>query len=188
MAIQVGYARVSTLDQNLDGQTEELRLAGAERIYSEYASGSYDERPELAACLKRLEAGDTLIVVGIDRLGRSVSHLVQTVNDLKCRGIHLRSLREQFDTHTAAGELVFTVLGAMAQFERRLISERTHAGLARARAAGRTGGRPSVMTPDRLQLVHQLHDQGLSTARIAQVIGVSKATVARHLTRAGTAT
>ncbi len=181
MVMQVGYARVSTLDQNLDGQTEQLRQAGAERIYSEYASGSYDARPELSACLARLEVGDTLIVVGIDRLGRSVSHLVQTVNDLKQRGIHLRSLREQFDTHTAAGELVFTVLGAMAQFERRLISERTHAGLSRARDAGRTGGRPSIMTADRLQLIHQLHDQGLSSGQIAKVIGVSKATVARHL-------
>src|SRR5690625_1486255 len=138
----VAYARVSTIEQNPDLQVDALQQAGAVRIFTDHASGTTTARPELTRYLDHLDAGDTLMVWRIDRLGRSVADLVQIVNDLSTRAIEFRSLTEGFDTSTAGGELVFHIFAAVAQMERRLIQERTKAGLNAARARGRVGGRP----------------------------------------------
>jgi DNA invertase Pin-like site-specific DNA recombinase len=150
----VGYARVSKADgsQTTDPQRDALLEAGVddERLYEDRASGRRDDRPGLAECLKSLRDGDTLVVWKLDRLGRDLHHLVNTVHDLTARGIGMRVLTGQgaaIETTTAAGKLVFGIFAALAEFEREMISERTIAGLASARARGRTGGRPFTMTP-----------------------------------------
>lgn len=183
MAI-VGYARVSTLEQNPDLQTDALTAAGAVRIFTDYSSGATQARPQLRACLDSVRAGDVLAVWRIDRLGRSVPDLVEIVNSLAVRGVQFRSLTEAIDTTTAGGELVFTVFAAVAQMERRLISERTRAGLAAARARGRAGGRPTVMTPARLELARQMRADKATLDDIAATLGVGRTTVARALTAA----
>lgn len=177
----VGYARVSTTEQNIENQLDQLHAAGAERIYSEQGSGIRDDRPQLAACLSELEAGDTLLVVALDRLGRSANHLVQTLDNLRERGIGLRSLRESLDTSTPAGQLVYRIFAAVAEFERDRLVERTQVGLRRARAEGRVGGRPSVMTARRIRIMEDLAADGSTVTEIANTLGVSKATVSRHL-------
>ncbi len=146
MAELFGYARVSTADQNPDLQLDALRAAGCSRIFIDYASGAKTARPELARALDHLRAGDTLIVWKLDRLGRSLPHLVETVKALSDRDVGLRSLQDPIDTTTPGGRLVFHVFAAMAEFERDLIRERTNAGLAAARARGRVGGRPPALT------------------------------------------
>ena len=143
-----GYARVSTLDQNPDLQLDALRAAGCERIFEDRASGARADRPGLARALDWLREGDALVVWRLDRLGRSLPQLVATVRQLEERGFGFRSLTEGIDTTTASGTLVFHVFGALAQFERDLVGERTLAGLAAARERGRTGGRPSKLTPE----------------------------------------
>ncbi len=155
----VGYARVSKADgsQTTDPQRDALLEAGVddERLYEDRATGRRDDRPGLAACLKSLRAGDTLVVWKLDRLGRDLHHLVNTVHDLTARGIGLKVLTGQgaaIDTTTAAGKLVFGIFAALAEFQRELLSERTIAGLASARARGRTGGRPFTMTPAKVRL------------------------------------
>src|SRR5215210_2833844 len=130
----IGYARVSTLDQTLALQQDALTAAGCEQLYTDTVSGSVTERPGLAQALSHLRAGDTLVVWRLDRLGRSLVHLIDTITDLQQRGIHFKSLQEQLDTMTSGGKLVFHVFGALAEFERDLIRERTRAGLAAARA------------------------------------------------------
>lgn len=140
----LGYARVSTAHQNLDMQVTALKAAGARRIWAEYMSGGRDDRPELAALLDYARAGDVLAVWRLDRLGRSLPHLLSVVADLETRGIELRSLTETIYTATAGGRLVFHVFAAVAQFERALASERSAAGVAAARAAGRPPGRPKL--------------------------------------------
>lgn len=154
----VGYMRVSKADgsQTLDLQRDALVAAGVEpaRLYEDHASGSKDDRHGLAACLKALRDGDTLVIWKLDRLGRNLHHLVNTVHDLTARGVGLKVLTGQgaaIDTTTAAGKLVFGIFAALAEFERELISERTVAGLASARARGRKGGRPYKMTPSTLR-------------------------------------
>ena len=137
----IGYARVSTDDQNLDLQKDALNKVGCQVIYEEAASGKNSERPELDQCLKALRSGDTLVVWRLDRLGRSLRDLVQIVGDLEKRGIAFESLMEKIETGSAAGRLVFHVFAALAEFERNLIRERTRAGLAAARARGRKGGK-----------------------------------------------
>jgi DNA invertase Pin-like site-specific DNA recombinase len=146
----VGNARVSTADQTTDPQTDALIAAGCERIFVETASGALRERPQLAACLDYLRRGDVLVVAKLDRLGRSIGHLIETVTALDECGIGLRSLGEEVDTTTPAGRLLLHVLGAIAQFERDLIIDRTRAGLAAAKARRRTGGRPPAVTEDNL--------------------------------------
>jgi DNA invertase Pin-like site-specific DNA recombinase len=182
VGVLLGYARVSTGEQELGLQHDALTAAGCARIFSDTASGALDERPELARLLDHLREGDTLIVWRLDRLGRSLRHLIDTVSKLAEHGVGFRSLHESIDTTTPGGRLVFHVFAALAEFERELIRERTNAGLAAARARGRKGGRPSVMTPDKLAMAREMYASGEHTvAAIAAVLGVSRASVYRHL-------
>jgi DNA invertase Pin-like site-specific DNA recombinase len=179
----LGYARVSTTDQHPHLQVDALERAGCYRVFTETASGATSDRPVLAQVLDQLRPGDTLVVWKLDRLGRSLRHLVDTVSGLAERGIGFRSLQEAVDTTTPGGKLVFHVFAALAEFERDLVRERTSAGLAAARARGRRGGRPSVMTAHKLQVARELYASGQYTvAAIAKTLGVSRASVYRHLT------
>jgi DNA invertase Pin-like site-specific DNA recombinase len=165
----LGYTRVSTVDQNPDLQIDELTAAGCHRVFVERASGARTDRPQLAEVLDRLRPGDTLVVWRLDRLARSLRELIEVVTTLEERGVGLRSLHEQLDTTSPGGKLVFHLFGALAEFERDLIRERTQAGLAAARARARNGGRPTVMTPRKIARAHELYGQGnLTVAEIAQ--------------------
>jgi DNA invertase Pin-like site-specific DNA recombinase len=178
----VGYARVSTTEQDAALQRDALEAAGCERIFEDKASGAKTERPQLAAALEYLREGDTLVVWRLDRLGRSLPHLIETVNGLAERGIQFRSLHDSIDTSNASGRLIFHIMGALAEFERDLIRERTRAGLAAARARGRKGGRKSVMTAHKLATAKQLAEAGdMTMAEVADTVGVSRATLYRHL-------
>jgi DNA invertase Pin-like site-specific DNA recombinase len=180
----LGYARVSTADQHSDLQLDALKAAGCYRIFADTASGALDERPELAKVLDQLRPGDTLVVWKLDRLGRSLRHLIDTITDLQQRDVGFHSLQEQIDTTTAGGKLIFHIFGALAEFERDLVRQRTLAGLAAARARGRAGGRPTSMTPTKLPLARELYDsQEHSLAEIARTLGVSRASIYRHLAR-----
>ena len=184
----VGYARVSTGDQDLQPQLDALRTAGcaSAAIYTDKASGVRGNRPGLDACVEALEPGDTLVVWRLDRLGRSMPHLVGLVEELLGRGIGFRSLSDgAIDTTTASGELMFNIFSSLAQFERRLIQERTRAGLSAARARGRKGGRrpipadhPRVLTAKRLH-----RDRGLSIDQICRTLGISRPTFYRYLAK-----
>jgi DNA invertase Pin-like site-specific DNA recombinase len=179
----LGYARVSTTDQQPHLQVDALERAGCYRVFVETASGIPTDRPVLEQVLDQLRPGDTLVVWKLDRLGRSLRHLVETVTTLAGRGVGFRSLQEQVDTTTPGGKLVFHVFAALAEFERDLIRERTSAGLAAARARGRRGGRPSVMTPHKLRVAQELYASGQYTVTaIAKTLGVSRASIYRHLT------
>jgi DNA invertase Pin-like site-specific DNA recombinase len=181
----LGYARVSTLEQDPALQHDALAAAGCVRVFTDRASGALDERVELARVLDHAREGDTVVVWRLDRLGRSLRHLVDTVTELEQRGVGFRSLSESIDTTTPGGKLVFHIFAALAEFERDLISERTRAGLEAARARGRNGGRPSVMTAEKLRVARELYDaREHTTAQIARVLGVSRATLYRHLTPA----
>ena len=178
----IGYARVSTVDQNPDLQIDALTKAGCGRVFTDKASGALADRPQLTAALDYLRPGDTLVVWKLDRLGRSLRHLVDTVTALQRREVGFRSLRESLDTTTATGRLIFHLFAALAEFERDLIRERTQAGLSAARARGRLGGRKSVMTPEKAAAARQMYEaQKLPVSEIARVIGVSRATLYRHL-------
>ena len=178
----LGYARVSTTDQKPQLQVDALQRAGCYRVFTETASGARTDRPALEKLLDQLRPGDTLVVWKLDRLGRSLRHLVDTITRLADRGIGFRSLQEAIDTTTPGGKLVFHVFAALADFERDLNRERTAAGLAAARARGRRGGRPSVMTAHKLQVAQELHGSGQYTvAAIAKTLGVSRASIYRHL-------
>jgi DNA invertase Pin-like site-specific DNA recombinase len=178
----LGYARVSTVDQNPNLQLDALKEAGCHRIFVDKASGALDERPELTKALDHLRSGDTLAVWKLDRLGRSLRHLIDVVGELQGRGVGLRSLHENIDTTTPGGKLVFHVFGALAEFERDMIRERTVAGLAAARARGRKGGRPSTMTPAKIKIAREMYDSRQHTVEaIAKTIGVSRASIYRHL-------
>jgi DNA invertase Pin-like site-specific DNA recombinase len=184
MSDLLGYARVSTADQRPELQLDALRAAGCARVFVDTASGALDTRPELARALDHLRPGDTLVVWKLDRLGRSLRHLIETLGALEQRGVGFRSLQESLDTTTPGGRLVFHLFGALAEFERDLIRQRTQAGLAAARARGRTGGRPPSMTPTKIALARQLYDARQHTlAEIARTLGVSRASVYRHLGR-----
>jgi len=178
----VGYARVSTTDQNPDLQQDALTAAGCARVFTDTASGALDKRPHLDALLDYLRPGDVLVVWRLDRLGRSVRHLTETVNTLAERGVGFRSLTEGIDTTTPAGKLVFHIFAALAEFEREIIRERTNAGLDAARARGRKGGRRPKMTPGKLDTARQLYDSKEHTMeQIAEIVGVSRARLYRHL-------
>lgn len=179
----LGYARVSTVEQNARLQTDALKSAGCGRVFSDRASGALDERRQLAKLFEQLRPGDTLVVWRLDRLGRSLRHLIDTVNALAERKVGFRSLTENIDTTTSGGKLVFHIFGALAEFERELIGERTRAGLEAARARGRRGGRPTVMTPDKVATARAMYaSKEFTVEAIAQVVGVSRASVYRHLT------
>lgn len=178
----VGYARVSTEDQKLDLQIDALKSAGCERIFSDKISGAQKERPGLKQALNFIRRGDTLVVWKLDRLGRSLKHLIDTVNELNDRGIGFMSLQEGMDTSTPGGKLIFHVFGALAEFEREIIRERTQAGLKAARARGRLGGRPKVMDAATLKMASTLmRDKTMPIKDICKKIGVSRATLYRYL-------
>ena len=177
----VGYARVSTAEQTLALQEDALRAAGCDTIFTDTISGAKAERPGLSAALAYLRPGDALAVWRLDRLGRSLPALIATLAGLEERGIGFRSLTEQLDTTTSGGKLIFHVFGALAEFERDLIRERTRAGLAAARARGRQGGRPKKLaTPTRVALAQALYDdRSHSVAEICQTRGIARATLYR---------
>src|SRR3954466_8929289 len=178
----IGYARVSTLDQTLALQQDALTGTGCEQLYTDTVSGSVTERPGLTQALSHLRAGDTLVVWRLDRLGRSLPHLIETVRPLQERGIAFRSLQEQIDTTTAGGQLIFHVFGALAEFERDLIRERTHAALAAARPRGRLFGRPKVLSPQQVKQLQSLARDELNTVgEICQTLGISRSTYYRYV-------
>jgi DNA invertase Pin-like site-specific DNA recombinase len=179
---KLGYARVSTLDQDPALQHDALITAGCDRIFVDKASGKLASRPALDDLLEQLRPGDAVVVWRLDRLGRSLRHLLETVAGLEQRGVTFVSLMENIDTSTPGGRLVFHLFGALAEFERDLIRERTQAGLAAARARGRTGGRPTVWTADKLRAVKAMQASGgHDVTAMARALGVSRASVYRAL-------
>jgi DNA invertase Pin-like site-specific DNA recombinase len=180
--MKIGYARVSTDDQNLDLQKDALTRAGCERIYEEKASGGNAERIELSACLKSLRKGDTLVCWKLDRLGRSLQDLVRIIDGLRAQGIAFESLTEKIDTSSATGALIFHIFASLAEFERALIRDRTNAGLAAARARGRVGGRPKKLSDKQIEAARILiAAKTLTMEEIAKQYGVSRGTLYRSL-------
>ena len=178
----IGYARVSTDEQNLDLQLSALKQAGCERIYPDKVSGTKATRPGLTEALSHLRKGDTLVVWRLDRLGRSLRHLLDTVNDLQDKGIEFKSITESIDTTTSGGKLVFHIFGALAEFEREIIRERTQAGLSAARARGRLGGRPKALTEKQIQMLNNLAaDRNNSIEDICRTLGISRTTYYRYV-------
>lgn len=171
---EIGYARVSTADQDPALQLDALAKAGCERVFQDKASGGKADRPGLTAALAFVREGDILMVWKLDRLGRSLPHLIETVNALETRGVGFRSLTEAIDTTTPGGRLIFHIFGALGQFERDLIRERTRAGLDAASARGRRGGRKPVVTEEKLRRARTLITQGLTVREAAARIKVSK--------------
>jgi DNA invertase Pin-like site-specific DNA recombinase len=176
----IGYARISTTDQTMALQQDALTAAGCHRIFTDTASGSRTDRPGLAQALSFAREGDTLVVWRLDRLGRSLAHLIQSIKGLHDRGVQFRSLQEQLDTGTSGGKLVFHIFGALAEFESDLIRERTQAGLAAARARGRQGGRRSLSSHKVRQLRTLAADRTNSVAEVCQTLGISRATFYRY--------
>jgi DNA invertase Pin-like site-specific DNA recombinase len=180
--MKVGYARVSTHDQNLSLQKDALQKAGCEKVCHDTASGAKTERPGLQEALDYLREGDSLVVWRLDRLGRSLQHLIETVKQLEERGVGFHSLTESIDTTTSGGRLVFHIFGALAEFERNLIRERTQAGLAAARARGRKGGRPRILDAKKIQLLHKLYkEREHSINEVCEILGISRSTLYEYL-------
>lgn len=180
----LGYARVSTTDQDAALQLDALTAAGCYRVFVDTMSGSLERRPELDKLLDQLRPGDTLVVWRLDRLGRSIRHLIDQLQVLAERGVGFRSLQETIDTTSPGGRLVFHVFAALAEFERDLIRERTNAGLQAARARGRRGGRPPTLSPDQIKAARRMYEQqDMTVAQIGQVLGVSRTTIYRTLSR-----
>lgn len=179
----IGYARVSTHDQNIQLQTDALTKAGCEKIYADQGiSGTKTSRPQLDRMIDTLRAGDTVTVWKLDRLGRSVQDLVALINLLRDRHVQFVSLTEAIDTTTTGGILIFNIFASLAQFERDLIVERTTAGLQAAKARGHKGGRPRKITPSQAKRIRQLHQQGeLSASQIGKIYGVGRTTIYRTL-------
>ena len=182
--MNIGYARVSTDEQNLDSQIDALVKAGCERrhIFTDKVSGTKDQRPGLEDALSHLREGDTLVVWRLDRLGRSLRHLIDTVTSLTEQGIGFKSLQESIDTTTSGGKLVFHIFGALAEFEREIIRERTRAGLDAARSRGRKGGPKHKLTPKQVEIVRQLYqDKSHSLEEICDSFGISRVTLWRYV-------
>ena len=180
--MKIGYARVSTQDQNLDRQLDNLRAAGCERIFNEKMTGTKSDRPELKTMLLTLRAGDVLVIDSFSRLSRSTKDLLELVDKLTGMDVHLVSLKENLDTTTATGKLMLTMLSALSQFERDLIAERTVDGLKAARARGRIGGRPAVGTDkDRKQALAMYRSNAMSNREIAERFGISQSTLSRWI-------
>ncbi|WP_397380705.1 recombinase family protein [Pseudomonas sp.] len=184
----IGYARVSTAEQDTALQADALSKAGCERIFEDVVSGAKADRPGLGAALTYLRDGDVLAVWRLDRLGRSLPHLIETIGTLEARGIGFRSLMENIDTTTAGGRLIFHVFGALGQFERDLIRDRTKAGLTAAAARGRKGGRKPVITTDKLQQARTHIANGLNVREAATRLKVSKTSLYAALQSTRTAT
>lgn len=181
---RLGYARVSTIEQDPALQQDALLAAGCQRIFVDKASGKLESRPALDDLLGQARPGDAVVVWRLDRLGRSLRHLLETVTALEARGVAFISLTENIDTSTPGGRLVFHLFGALAEFERDIIRERTTAGLAAARARGRVGGRPTVWTEDKLRAAIAMQSSGQhDVSSIARALGVSRASVYRALAR-----
>lgn len=182
----VGYARVSTQEQTLDLQLDALKKAGCERIFTDTISGAKQERRGLAEALEFMRAGDTIVVWRLDRLGRSLKHLIEVVTGLHERRVGFNSLTEQIDTTTSGGKLIFHVFGALAEFERDLVRERTQAGLQAARARGRQGGRPRRLDEKKIKLMQALYaDKNNSVEDILSTLKISKSTLYRYVKRMG---
>jgi DNA invertase Pin-like site-specific DNA recombinase len=178
----IGYARVSTQDQTLDLQKDALRQAGCERIFTDTASGAKAERVGLDEALSYVRPGDTIVVWRLDRLGRSLTHLIETITALANRGIGFKSITEAIDTTTSGGKLIFHIFGALAEFERDIIRERTQAGLTAARARGRKGGRPKALTPKKAQQALALYNDKTNTIdEICRTMHISRATLYRYI-------
>ncbi|WP_449415990.1 recombinase family protein [Phormidium nigroviride] len=178
----VGYARISTLEQNLDLQRDALLSAGCEKVFTDIASGIQDNREGLKETLNYLRSGDTLIVWKLDRLGRTLKHLIETVNTLATKSISFCSLQENLDTTTSSGKLIFHLFGALAEFERELIRERTRAGLKAARTRGHKGGRPRKLNIAQIKMAKLLISEGsTSITEICRTLGISRSTLYRRL-------
>jgi DNA invertase Pin-like site-specific DNA recombinase len=181
----IGYARVSTNEQNLDLQKDALEKAECERIFVEQMSGSSSNRPELNKTIDMLREGDTLVVWRLDRLGRSLKHLIELITILEERKVGFKSLTESIDTTTSGGKLIFHIFGALAEFERNLIRERTNAGLSAARARGRKGGRPMFLDSRKREVAIQLYNEKKHTIKeICQIMGISKPTLYSYINKA----
>jgi DNA invertase Pin-like site-specific DNA recombinase len=177
----IGYARVSTHDQTLHLQQDALTKVGCNKLFTDTASGVKTERIGLNEALSYVRRGDTLVVWRLDRLGRSLPHLIATMTDLEERGIGFKSLTESIDTTTSGGKLIFHIFGSLAEFERNLIRERTQAGLSAARARGRRGGRPKVLTAKQLGIARDLYEKRHPIADICRTLKISKATLYRSI-------
>ena len=178
----IGYARVSTSDQTLNLQKDALEKIGCVKIFSDTISGSTTERQGLAAALSYVREGDTLVVWRLDRLGRSLKHLIETITDLNNRKIGFKSITENIDTTTSGGKLIFHIFGALAEFERDIIRERTNAGLQAARARGRLGGRRKALNEKRASIVQALYrDKNNSIPDICKTLNISRATLYRYI-------
>ena len=180
--MNIGYARVSTQDQTLNLQKDALKKIGCNKIFTDTASGAKQERKGLEEALNYVREGDTLVVWRLDRLGRSLKHLIETISQLDTRKIGFKSLTENIDTTTSGGKLIFHIFGALAEFERNLIRERTNAGLQAARARGRKGGRPKALTPKKAQMVQDLYrNKENSIDEICKILNISRTTLYRYI-------
>ena len=185
--MQIGYARVSTDDQNLHLQEDALTEAGCEQIYKDTISGAKTKRVGLSDALAYAREGDTIVVWRLDRLSRSLKDLIEIVADLEKKGIGLKSLHEAIDTNSSSGKLIFHIFGALAEFERNLIRERTYAGLAAARARGRTGGRPVALSDAKKALVIKLYKaKELTVQEVCEAVGISKPTLYKYVKEGST--
>lgn len=184
--MKIGYARVSTIEQNPDLQHDSLKQAGCGKIFTDRASGAKAERPALNETLEYAREGDCLVVWRLDRLGRSLKHLIKTVEDLENRNIGFLSLQEGIDTTTSGGRLIFHIFGALAEFERNLIRERTHAGLSAARARGKMGGRKPKLNAAQIKTLRRMYDSRQHTVKeICKVMGITKPTFYNYLNSGG---
>ena len=182
--MKIGYARISTVDQSLNLQTDALEKAGCEKIFTDQASGAKDDRQGLMDAVEFCRQGDSLVVWKLDRLGRSLKHLIETINLLHEKKVGFISVQESIDTTTSGGKLIFHVFGALAEFERELIRERTNAGLASARSRGRMGGRPKAMTDKQLRIAQtMLKDPKTTVKDVCETLQVSKTTLYRYLNK-----
>jgi len=180
----IGYARVSTHEQTLNPQVDALKAAGCRKIFHDMASGVKTDRPGLDEALAFLDAGDTLVVWRLDRLGRSLGHLIEVVAALDARGVGFRSLQDPIDTTTSSGKLVFQIFGALAEFERNLIRERTRAGLDAARARGKKGGRRPKLSAAQVKLLYQMYDEKQRTVKeICGILAISRTALYKYLER-----
>lgn len=180
--MKIGYARVSTLEQNPDLQHDALKTAGCEHIYTDHISGAKADRPALKEALEYARKGDCIVVWRLDRLGRSLKHLIEVIEDLENRKIGFSSLQEGINTTTSGGKLIFHIFGALAEFERNLIRERTHAGLAAARARGRQGGRKPKLKPAQVKTLRKMYDSRKHAINeICQLMGISRPTLYQYL-------